>query len=392
MDQLMQIILAVPNSKIIIFLELLSALLNEKQKDIIKSILLTAARENNLPDDISELMSDPLIVPIDRINKNMLEIWKRNTKDSLSEDERLDISVGLFQERVKDEKTTIILLKKLEELMDIYNQFQFSYVANTLTSIFSAISFALDQSKKVKPSLPIRESKEKDLVLANVIKEFQTKDQAESKKEIQEAINQAIKKYQVFASLFEGNSKTTIFCLCELDYEIKLYKKALEAFIEIETTKTKIIDSTFLETSLGEKTVKYYLSMKGDSEQKENPIRKMIEDNPTIQHLLNLYETALVFKGALYDTGKNASQRMEMISQIFSDQQKKLGTIGDVAVDSTTQIFIANMQTIISKNKMLSFTTGKQNRWRLTVFAEKALSYIPIRYPTFASKTTKVSI
>lgn len=389
MDQLIQIILAVPTSKIIIFLEILSALLNEKQKEIVESILLTAAREKNLSENI---MQDPLMTSIDHINKEMLEIWNRNTKESLSADEILDINVGLSQERVKDEKATIQLLKKLEDVMNLYNHFQFSYVANTLTTIFAAIQYALDQSKKVKTSFPQTESKEKNLILEKVIKEVQAKNESKSKAGIQAAINEAIDKYNVFASLFEGNGKAQIFFLCELDYEIKLYKKALEAFIEIETTKTKTIDSILLEHPWSEKTVKYYLSMKGDSEQKENLIQKLMKENQTFQHLFNLYETALAFKGALYDTGKNASQRMEMMSRIFSDQQKKLSTIGDVAVDSTTQIFIANMQTILNKNKMLSFTASKQSKWRVTVFAEKALSYIPIGYPKFASKTTKVSI
>jgi hypothetical protein len=196
----------------------------------------------------------------------------------------------------------------------------------------------------------------------------------------------------VCASLYEGNGKAKIALLCKLDYELKLYRRALESYIETEMREHKadLPAGYFSGAAEESKAPNPYLAMIVDLGQADNPIQQFFARNAGSKKIIGLYEIVLLFQGCLYDKGKNATQRLGMFKKTFIDQHKKLTAIGSESVDHTTTIFLGNIVTILNSNRALFTPPAVSSQWRIGMFAQSMAYYIPRRRSAPAVASTAV--
>ncbi|MEO8401994.1 MAG: hypothetical protein ABI597_09420 [Gammaproteobacteria bacterium] len=149
-------------------------------------------------------------------------------------------------------------------------------------------------------------------------------------------LNITSKKLDVIAALNEPSEKLRIELLCSLDYEAKLYKKTLEAFVERN------------------------LKMK-------EKIRPAVE-----KQMQDINDKILLLQKCLYNKEKNATERLVAFKSFFLAQCLKLDDVADEAVKLTTQIFLQNVGKIVLQNKNL-FILPERGDWRFSIFRRPVL-------------------
>lgn len=338
MDYFIQLILAIPAEKLAVVLHLLSYLEDPFIKDVLKSVLITAAFENNLSE--LEMMEDPITLEYKRCHQICASIWKEKTKGSLSEDDRLPLVSNLMA--VKNKKNSSVFLEKVSVLIDLCYNHSAAYSANALTSFYGAL---IANNQTVEESKP-------DFQLA--FSAIQEKFLSESTDTYQSKIQRAQAVMDVYVSISRKDIIERINLLCKLDDELKLVLPALKALLESELRncrkKSETVDASILMPLL-------------DSEQKETLQNKFYEVSETAGKILSFYYMFLSLRESIYDGGKNVSERLEAFHKKFLAKSQQIGLVGQDNVDNTVKDFLERVVFILEDNKNLLLPFPAKTNW-----------------------------
>jgi hypothetical protein len=331
MEHLLRLILALPLEHVAAWVFFKKALEDEYQQDIFNSIFFHAVRKNALSEqEAKELLSDPLTTEMEKCNDKMVVIFEEK-HGSLGQEMRLDIQLKWLQ--TCESARNPILLQKIGQLYDIC---QVGYAANTLASLYASLTEA-NKEQKIAP----QEEKSHAVILA-VVTELQKKSFIPTDEVFNQIKTTVLARYRFFYLLSERNKKAHLLLLCKLDYELKLYKQSLAAFIE--------------------------------SEQKQVEEKK---NSSGCKKISELYETVLLLQHCLYDIEKNALQRLEMFKNEFIEHYKQLGLTNKINVDNTTQLFLETIAGLLTKYKVFFVPPANNTAsWGIALFAQSAMAAI----------------
>src|SRR3990167_3160955 len=337
MGHLAQFILALPVEQIKKFLILTRALDDPKHKDILQSLLMSAAKKHELPND--QLFIDDMITECEKFNNQLIEAWKKHHKEIFNEDHRLPIISQLLR---YDNLTMKMLEKKLEELAYLYMDFNYGETANTFTSLYSACKDAQDRLLKKSQSISVAEE------FQEVVKELQEKEQQQKPEQLNEKWQMLINKMKIYASLYKYDHGERVELLCTLDKKIKNYQESLESCIK------NFLNDTQFDYFINTKNKNPYRAMIVDLNEESSDFCQFCLTHPECNKALAVYSMILALQYCLYDKGKDVAHRLRLFQDIFSEHYKKLKEeTGKEEVNHAAREFLHDIEEIFAKQQML---------------------------------------
>jgi hypothetical protein len=327
MRQLIHTILSIPIAKLRSFLLVKK---NTNAKSLLESILYFKAINAGISAKEVIQFNDPVAAELRRFNTELVNEWKARQSEAeekkeasaskpkeknaageslsnFSEDHRMDFVVVLFQEY---DREFIPNLKKLKEkilaLIDLYaEEIGDGYMANALTSLYSAIAFTYDQKKMSYYFF-------------------------RSKKVVMELFPETENILDVYASLRVTEEAKLINLLYKLDVECTSLRTKLEAHIE----------SYIL-----------YIVSAMDNGMTTDEIFLLHDD---LKSAILFCDSLTILETCLHDKGKDAAARLALFNTIFFEEAKKMLPIDNVAIDTALATFKQNILLQFSSNAMPS--------------------------------------
>ncbi len=383
MEHLLRLMLTLSFEKVAFFLQIVNVLKDPFKQDILTSLLMTGIQEKNISDEESkdiinslqfitseeaqEFPLDPLMIEMINFNKEVVTTWYLLAPDGVfSEDKRLDISIRLLQTNARREKkTTENLLKKLDQLIKLYASHGYGYAENTMTSLYSAVMIAEEETK----TTPDENNPAEEILISKVVAELQKKFQTQTEEMYAKKLKAMTARYDLCLSMCEHKIEK-IDLLCTLDYEFKLFRMTLEAFIQSKMREHK---TEFSGSHVGNPYLKMFADLK--DEEKQDAATKKI---------MALYEIVMLLQSCLYAKGKNSIERLELFRKTYHEKYDFLKEeIGKENIDNTTKIFLENMQGILNANKQhFLLPSPPVSGWRSRLFGQVTPCYLPNRKET----------
>lgn len=298
MKQLIEIILALPLPKFRSYLRIQKGL---KPEGLLYSMLCFKAVDAGFSENEVIQFPDPLAADITRFSKELIRIRQLSRPgNGMSEDDRLRLQIVLLKKFNRDHAPNLtILYKKLEDLIAIYIEVGDGESANSLNSLYAAVSFMKPKEGWYSYFFQKKNNAQPELLFEN------------------EGI------LDVYASIHKRDEIKLINLLGELESKCAACKEKLDAFYNHQFVAALAISKS---------------------------VERALSNNPHLKKLVHSSQIFSRLQACLYEK-EDAAERLALFRSVFHEEYIHLDEVTALPIGKEIKQFVEEVQQFFNDNR-----------------------------------------